>query len=192
VYGGSGFREVSDQWMTADNRPSLQQPGGRITDEELGVPHRRPARNRAAAFESGGRGFESLRARHDLSRSLEMTKRLRVTPGVTGVKIFGGGSHPIRRRDVEIMSRTRSPTLRWQVSGSTHEANLRTIQNRSVISAWRTCRSGMSPSLYSGDQREQRQRGGVAWANAPREPSPKSISPRCARSFRPLVRRPTV
>jgi hypothetical protein len=28
-------------WMTADNRLSLQQPGGRIADEKLGIGHRR-------------------------------------------------------------------------------------------------------------------------------------------------------
>src|SRR6266516_614959 len=67
---------------------AARHPHRRRTARAVATPS---PEDRSAVFESGGRGFESLRARHNLSRSLKWQKRLRVTPGVTAGKIFREG-----------------------------------------------------------------------------------------------------
>jgi hypothetical protein len=75
--------------MTGDNRKRAK-PGCAIgADVGFG--------GLATAFESGGRGFESLRARQHLGQILDRPKSIRVTPWVTATKNFERGKLALTR-----------------------------------------------------------------------------------------------
>ena len=74
--------------MTADNRLSLQQPGGRIADEKLGIPAIHPKHFKAlvpgliadfeqvhAAFNGGGHQARPQRMRAESCRIERQTRR---------------------------------------------------------------------------------------------------------------------